>query len=165
VPAFPPCLEIKRRLDGSEQRFACELVALEPLLGVLRYVIDRHWSVAGVRLSPGCVTYAVYWTDRPYNVYWWVDARGRSLAFYFNVADSVVLGGDAFRWRDLCLDVLVQDDGSARVLDEAELPPDLPPPLTGYIRRARDAILAAPAALAAEARSVVEAAIRRSRRR
>lgn len=115
--------------------------------------------MAGVRLSSGCLTYAVYWTDRPYNVYWWLDAGGRSLGFYFNVADSVELTPEAFRWRDLSVDVLVKPDGSTRVLDEAELPPELPPALRLYIERARDAILAAPQALTREVRSMVRRAL------
>lgn len=156
MPALPPCVEIKSKLDGSEQRFACELVTLDRSLGILRYVIDRAREVAGIGLSPGCLTYAVYWADRPYNAYWWVNRDGRSLGFYFNVADSVSLTREAFRWRDLSLDVLVRPDGSAEVLDEIELPTDLPPALLAYVRAARDAILAVPGALAAEVRAVVE---------
>jgi len=159
VPPFPPCIEIKSRLDGSEQRFECELVVLERSFGILRYIIDRSREVAGIRLSPGCLTHAVYWPDRPFNVYWWLDREGRSLGFYFNVADSVALTREVFRWRDLSLDVLVRPDGSAEVLDEAELPDDLPPALSSYVRAARDAILAAPTALAGEIRVLVERAL------
>ena len=157
---LPSCLEIKRKLDGREQRFACELVALTPSRGILRYVTDSERQVASVRLFAGCVTYAVYWPDRPYNVYWWQEPSGRSLAFYFNISDSTELGREAFRWRDLALDVLVLPDGSAEVLDEAELPADLAPPLRAYVLEARDAILAAPRVLTEQVRAVVARATR-----
>ena len=111
------------------------------------------------------LTYAVYWTDRPYNVYWWVGAQGESLGFYFNVADSVELTREVFAWRDLSLDVLVRVDGSAEVLDEAEIPPDLPQDLRAYIEAARDRILAAAGGLVDEVRSIVETALSPSRRR
>jgi uncharacterized protein len=149
------CLEIKRKLDGTEQRFACELVALQPPVAVLRYLVDREWRVSDIRLSPGCVTYAVYWTDRPYNVYWWVDAQGESLGYYFNVADSVRLTAELVQWRDLSLDVLVHNDGTAEVLDEHELPPDLDDRLRRYIVKAKNEVLGGGTALTAEIRAIV----------
>ncbi len=157
---LPSCLEIKRKLDGREQRFPCGLAALAPSYGVLRYVTDSERRVASVRLFAGCVTYAVYWPDRPYNVYWWQEPSGRSLAFYFNISDSTELSCEAFRWRDLALDVLVLPDGRAEVLDEAELPADLEPALRAYVLKARDAILGAPRALTEQVRGLVESAVR-----
>jgi hypothetical protein len=154
------CLEIKRKLDGREQTFACGLVALTASHGILRYVVDRDIRLSGVGIFPGCVSYAVYWPDRPYNAYWFVEPSGRSLAFYFNIADSTALAADVFRWRDLTLDVLVLPDGSAEVLDADELPADLEPALRDYVFAARDAILAAPRALSQEVRAVVERATR-----
>jgi hypothetical protein len=47
---LPPCHEIKRKLDGSEQRFSCALAAFEPQVAVLRYTIDREWQVSDIRL-------------------------------------------------------------------------------------------------------------------
>ena len=126
-------------------------MSLAPSHGVLHYVMDREWSVGGVRLRPGCTTYAVYWPDRPYNVYWWLEPGGRTLGYYFNVADSVSLTPEAFCWRDLCVDVIVP-------LDEAELPSDLDPGLRRYIEQARDAILADATLLTGEARSLAERA-------
>lgn len=98
-----------------------------------------------------------------------MDEQGRSLGFYFNVADSVELTPQVFAWRDLSLDVLVRPDGGAEVLDEAELPQGLTADLRAYVEAARDAILADAAALTREVRSIVEQALgggsSRSRRR
>jgi predicted RNA-binding protein associated with RNAse of E/G family len=138
---MPPCKEIKRYLSGAEQRFECELLALEGGFGMLKYVIQRRWQVAGLTLEPGTVTYAFYWTGRPYNLYWWLDENGATLGHYFNVADSVSLSAQAFVWRDLVVDVLVLPSGQVRVLDEDELPDALDEDLRAYIQAAKRRVL------------------------
>jgi len=135
------CIERKRYLSGGEATFACELVALEPDFGILKYVLDREWQVHGLALRPGHVTYAFYWTERPYNLYWWVDERGQTLGHYFNLADSVVLSRDEFSWRDLVVDVLVLPDGQVHVIDEDQVPGELDGNLGTYIQTARQQVL------------------------
>jgi hypothetical protein len=135
------CLEKKHTLSGSVQTYSCELVSLRNGVGILRYVIDREYDVAGYRLSPGDRTLAVYWTGRPYTLYVWFRKGPRDRAYYFNIADSIALSSREFLWRDLAVDILVDPSGIPRVLDEHELPPDLPADLAGYIARARDHVL------------------------
>ena len=135
------CKEIKRYLSGAEESFECELVALEDGFGILKYVIRRRWQVAGVTLEPGTVTYAFYWTGRPYNLYWWLDEQGATLGHYFNVVDSVSLSAQAFVWRDLIVDVLVLPSGQVHVLDEDELPDALDEDLRAFIEAAKRQVL------------------------
>lgn len=137
-----PCLEKKLTLAGATKIYRCELVSLKNGIGVLRYVIEQAYDIAGFLLSPGDETLAVYWEDRPYTLYIWKRLKQRDRAYYFNIADSVALRSGEFRWRDLAVDILVDNRGAIRVLDEHELPPDLPRALLDYILSAKEAVLA-----------------------
>jgi predicted RNA-binding protein associated with RNAse of E/G family len=135
------CTERKRYLSGAEVVFECELVALEDPLGILKYVLDRRWQVHGLTLPPGTLTYAFYWTDRPYNLYWWMDGDGRTVGYYFNLADSVELSAREFLWRDLVIDVLVRPGGGMQLIDEEELPDALEGELQAYIQAGKRLLL------------------------
>ncbi len=162
--AMSVCIERKRYLSGGEATFECELVALEPGFGILKYVLDREFlvlparasgQVHGLALRPGHVTHAFYWTDRPYNLYWWVDERGQTLGHYFNLADSVVLSRDEFSWRDLIVDVLVLPDGQALVIDEDQVPAGLDQRLQALIQTSKCIVLRDYPAIADEATTLL----------
>jgi predicted RNA-binding protein associated with RNAse of E/G family len=156
------CRERKRYLSGAEVTFECELVALEGRRGILKYVIDRTWQVAGLTLEPGVVTYGFYWLQRPYNLYWWQDAKGEALGYYFNLADSVSLSPQEFVWRDLAVDILVLPDGQVSVLDEAEVPAELDEELRVTIDAGKNTILQKHQAIIAEAKLMLAEYIPRS---
>jgi hypothetical protein len=147
---LPPVLELKRTLDGCQKTFQCRLVAGDDRQAVLLFVAPAPMHVHGVDLPAGTVTFAHYWTDRLYNVYHWLDARGGTIGFYFNLADSTAIEEGRLAWRDLTVDVLATPDGRLEVLDEHELPPDLDPLIGARIALGRAAILADPARLMAE---------------
>jgi predicted RNA-binding protein associated with RNAse of E/G family len=128
-------------LSGDEVIFECELVALEDGFGILKYVLDQEWQVQGLTLRPGDVTYAFYWTDRPYNLYWWVKRDGQTVGYYFNLADSVSLSPHEFVWRDLIVDILVLPGGQVQVIDEDEVPDDLDEELKAFIASAKRQVL------------------------
>lgn len=150
------CLEKKRYLSGAEVTFECELVALEERFGILKYVIDQQWQVSSLTLRPGVVTYAFYWTDRPYNLYWWLDEDGETLGYYFNLADSVSLSPQEFVWRDLIVDVLVLPSGQAQVVDEDEVPDTLDKELWRRIESGKQRVLGNHQAIIKEAATLLE---------
>ncbi len=119
--------ERKRKLDGRVLRYPCEVLDITPEHAVLLYRTTHSVDLAGVPIPAGTLSYGVYWVDRPFNVYRWVDPRGTVLAHYFNVATETRILPDALEWLDLELDVLVTPDGRVRVLDEQEVPVDLAP--------------------------------------
>ena len=135
------CKERKRYLSGAEVVFECELVALEDAYGILKYVIDQHWDVHGLKLRPGTITYAFYWKDRPYNLYWWLDENGKTVGYYFNVADSSSLSAHEFIWRDLIVDILVLSSGQVQVIDEDEVPDALDEGLKTRIETGKQRVL------------------------
>ncbi len=145
------CIEKKLTLSGTTQTFSCELLHFEERFGVLRYVIDREYAIGGITLLPGDVTTAFFWEDRPYTLYTWGLGKGKDDLFYFNIADSVRLAREEFFWRDLVVDILIDRQGAAHVLDEHELPQDLDQGLAGYIQRAKDEILGRYSDIMAEA--------------
>ena len=119
--------ERKRKLDGRVLRYPCEALEINGERAVLLYRTTRPVDLAGVPIPAGTLSYGVYWTDRPFNVYRWVDPPGTVLAYYFNVATETRIGPDAVEWLDLEVDVLVTPDGRVQVLDEDEVPADLAP--------------------------------------
>ena len=165
MPAdYPPPASISRPatirevksslLDKPDHAFDCELVAVETTAGVaaaiILYRMPRAITIFGIDMPEGSFTLGYFWQDRPYNVYHWLDPDERTLAYYANVADRTAITATTIAWRDLVVDVLVRPNGSVEVLDEDELPADLPPPIARRIAYARDALVDGAAALAAE---------------
>jgi predicted RNA-binding protein associated with RNAse of E/G family len=134
------CIEKKLTLSGAAQVFECELLRLDASFGMLKYVIDREYTISNVTLRPGDTTYALYWRDRPYTVYIWKVSK-KQFIYYFNIADSISLHSNEIMWRDLSIDILVDADSTVHVLDEDELPSGLPVGLVGYIQSAKGLIL------------------------
>ncbi len=130
------CREIKHPLSGATQTYSCELLQYKLGFGVLRYVVDREYDIAGHKLLPGDITYGLYWEGRPYTLYVWDLSRINSKLYYFNIADCISLRAEEFVWRDLAIDVLVNADHAVRILDEHELPVDLAQELGLYIKSA-----------------------------
>lgn len=154
-------IERKTRLDGTVSEYRCDLLSLEiDRRAVVRYTIDREWVIAdtGIVLRAGQVTIAHYWSDRPYNVYHWLDGP-RTIAYYCNVASDTIIREDVVGYTDLVVDVLLRPSGETIVLDEEELPPDLEPSRRIHIARALESIASGPRRLAAEIERETRAAL------
>ncbi len=154
----PAILEIKRTLDGREKRFDCRLLARSPdgRHAAVLWISPAPMHVHGVDLPAGTVSVGHFWTDRHYNVYHWLDPAGKTLGYYFNICDRTLIGPDVIEWRDLVVDVLALPDGRLDLLDEHELPAELPPGVAADITDGTRAILDRPATVLAE----IEAASR-----
>lgn len=130
------CLEKKILLSGDVHTYSCELLRLDTGFGILKYVIDREYRVGTIRLKPGDITYAFYWKARPYTLYTWHLRESGRVLYYFNIADRISLSPNEFTWRDLVVDILVDDRNRIYVLDEDELPGTISPHLLKYIHEA-----------------------------
>lgn len=148
--ALPEILEVKRTLDGREERFQCRLIEGDQRQAVVLFVAPAGMRVHGIDLPAGTVTFGHFWTDRLYNVYHWLDGRSGTIAFYFNLADQTVIEAARLEWRDLTIDVLATPAGRVDVLDEDELPPALDAVTRAHLAEAKRAILADPRGLMAE---------------
>lgn len=146
-----PIIERKTRFDGRVEEFACGALLVEAgRRAVLRYDFDRDRTVDGLLLPRGGLTAGHFWLDRPYNVYHWLDAAGRTLGWYCNVGPTDAIGDDLVAWRDLIVDVLIRPDGGLAVLDEDELPADLAPEHRRTIARALEQLVTDPRRLTRE---------------
>lgn len=126
------CTQRKRYLPGEEVTFACELVDLQDGFGILKYVVPHQLRFRNLLVPQGIISYGFFWTDRPYNLYMWVDEHGDVLGCYFNVAETVTLSREEFVWIDLFVDILVVpgpegESAQARIqlLDEDQVPETL----------------------------------------
>ncbi|MYE32586.1 MAG: DUF402 domain-containing protein [Chloroflexi bacterium] len=114
----PTVIEVKRHLDGREERFETELVyRARGALIVLYAMPESPWGPVD---SFGC-----YWADRTYVCYHMVRAddapgAGREVVTRFDVARDVEITDGEVRFRDLLLDLIVQD-GVPRWEDEDEV--------------------------------------------
>jgi hypothetical protein len=143
--------EVKVTLSGQTERFVCDLAERTPDRIVVLYRIPRGRELHGLWLPRGGLTVGYFWRARPYNLYHWLTPDGRTIAYYFNVGHVVRWEADEFEWRDLAVDILATPAGRVDVLDEDELPPDLPPQQRREIDVARDEILRTLPALIQEA--------------
>lgn len=120
-PIDAPIKEVKITLTGQRLEYPCLLLERSVSHAVLLYSLRHASHVSDVTLPHGTVSYGYYWTDRPYNVYHWVAHDGRTVAYYVNVADHVMIRDDAVEWHDLAVDLLFTPDGRVQILDEDEL--------------------------------------------
>jgi predicted RNA-binding protein associated with RNAse of E/G family len=121
--------ERKTRLDGSVVEYACEALVVEAgRHAIVRYVTERDRALEGtdIVLRKGTVTIGHFWTDRPYNVYHWLEG-GRTVALYVSIVTDTTIDATAIAYRDLVVDVLIRPSGAIEILDEDELPPSIEP--------------------------------------
>ena len=149
TPDLPTIVEVKRTLAGVEKRFECRVLARTPTHLAVLWIAPGAMHVHGVDLPAGTVSVGHFWTDRPYNVYHWLE-RGRTLAYYFNVGLVDEISEAQVAWRDLIIDVLVKPDGAIDILDEDDVPPDLPAEHRRTIAQALEQIVTNPKRLVKE---------------
>lgn len=113
--------EVKRHIDGSAHRFACELVLRRPQLVVVRFDHWRGRSAGGFHFPRGSRTFGFFWRRRPYSLYRMAGPNGRLIAHRFDVLEDVRISDDEVSYLDLLLDIWVAPDGSVQVEDDDEV--------------------------------------------
>lgn len=148
--ALPEITEVKRTLAGVEKRFACRVLAREGSHLVVLFIAPAAMNVHGVSLPAGTVTFGHFWTDRPYNVYHWLEqSTGATIGYYLNLSEATRLTSALLEWLDLAVDILVVPPRPAVILDEGEIPSDASTELRTRIAGAKArALLELPATMA-----------------
>lgn len=113
--------EVKRHLDGSEDRFDCELTLRRPHVAVVRFEHWRGRSAGGFAIPRGSRTDAFFWTRRPYCLYRMTGPDGRHIADRFDVLEDCRIDAAEVSYLDLLVDVWVAPDGTVLVEDEDEV--------------------------------------------
>jgi hypothetical protein len=125
VAALPSITEVKRTLAGVEKRFSCRVLTRDGSHVVVLFIAPAPMNVHGVALPAGTVTFGHFWTDRPYNVYHWLEqSTGATIGYYLNLSHDTRLTGALLEWLDLAVDILLVPPRPAVLLDEDEIPSD-----------------------------------------
>jgi len=154
--------ERKTRLDGSVVEYVCEpLVVEEGRRALVRFVSERDRAIEGTDLvlRKGTVTVGHFWTDRPYNVYHWLDG-GKTVALYVNIATDTTIEPAAIAYRDLVVDVVIRPSGAIEILDEDELPSSIEPRFRLAIAKALETCITEGRRLSAEIERETRAVLR-----
>jgi protein associated with RNAse G/E len=110
------------KYDGSPHyEFDAILVAREG--SMLRLYVEQGTTLVGYRgeLEVRTPFAALFWTDRPYNVYHNKSPLGRRrIVSYANVGTPATIDGDVLRWVDLDLDVFTSEGGGITLDDVDE---------------------------------------------
>lgn len=116
MQTFPPgttVIERKRKPDGTDRAFRCELLASSPHFALVLFVVERPSAFHAPLLLPrGTRSYGFFWSDRPYNAYRMVGADGRVVAHRFDALCDVRITSAEVSYRDLVLDWWVLADGT-----------------------------------------------------
>ena len=139
---LPRITEVKRTVFGSEKRFQCAVLRHDGSHVVVLFVAPEAMCVHGIDLPAGTVTFGHFWTDRPYNVYHWLNPRtGATIGHYVNLSAHTCLSEDLLEWLDLIVDILVVPGRDPAVLDEDEVPAEADYALRSRIAQAKEAVL------------------------
>ena len=105
--------EVKRKPDGREQTFVCDLVYRGDDALIIRYESKNANALAS--LSEG-----YYWEGKNYLIYK-MFRDGRLVGHRFDVCRDVTFGTDSVEWTDLYLDFFLTPEGEFQIHDEDEV--------------------------------------------
>ena len=106
--------EIKKKPDGREQTFVCDLIYRDGDALIIRYESKGNLR-AFASMSEG-----YYWAGRNYLIYR-MFREGVLVGHRFDVCKDVTLGPDSVEWTDLYLDFFLTPQGEWQVHDEDEV--------------------------------------------
>jgi protein associated with RNAse G/E len=142
--SLPRIVELKRTLAGRRKEFECAVLHQADDHIVVLFVAPEAMHVHGVDLPAGTVTLGHFWTERPYNVYHWLDqATGATIGHYINLSAETRLSGGVLEWLDLIVDILVLPHAAIAVLDEDEIPATADSTLRQRIADAKEIVVRA----------------------
>ncbi len=120
-PRGTPWIERKRKLDGSERRYRCELEYASPPLVVVRFVMRQGGEVFGtpIAIPAGAVSFGYFWRSRPYTVYRMRSEAG-VIAHRFDAVANIRIGNGEVAYRDLALDWWLMPGGELIEEDREE---------------------------------------------
>ena len=120
-------VEVKRHLDGREERFVCDLLDILPgERAVVRWQtrLETPLEDGPLHIPAGpLVTLGYFWADRNYLIYEMMrpGSDGTLWGHRFDICTEVSITPEEIRYLDLLVDVWVNVQQDFFVLDEDEL--------------------------------------------
>ncbi len=113
--------ELKRHLNKPDEIYVCDLLCRGTDWVILRYVSKRDWTVSKTHLPSGTTTLAFYRAQANFVLWRFVDLQGQLKGHLFHICSELEVRTDEVSYLDLLLDVWVDVQGNAEILDEEEL--------------------------------------------
>ena len=115
-------IEEKMNYNGEIDRVKCLLLRKTTNEVVLLYRISKIYKKNEFNLPLGSFTIAYYYFNKPYNLYHWISPQGESIGYYFNIVKDVKMNNNILFYKDLIVDILVDNNLDHHILDLDELP-------------------------------------------
>ena len=109
--------EVKRHLDGREERFECEALVVAEGFAAVSWTNPKPFGP----LPKGSTTLGFFWRRRPYNLYRFLSPDGDVLGHRFDVVEEVEIRPGRIAYLDLLLDVRVSPTGEIDIEDDDEV--------------------------------------------
>lgn len=130
-------IERKIRYDSSIVEYRCKLLHLDQMKITLLHKVEKSFVMSKnnhrLKIPVGAYTFAYYWLDQPYNLYFWREPSGKYLGSYFNIVRKNDIQNNLVLFEDLIIDLVVKPDGTSYILDQEELPLPLQTFENGYV--------------------------------
>ncbi|GKU84128.1 DUF402 domain-containing protein [Niallia sp. NCCP-28] len=138
-------IERKIRYDSKIVEYKCTLLKAQEQNVVLFHIIEDSFTMIAnqnkLTIPTGSYTIAYYWVDRPYNLYFWRDNKGKYLGSYFNIVKNTYINDKMVSFEDLIIDILAFPNGEYFILDEDELPESLEKFENGSVQHALNLLI------------------------
>ncbi len=129
--------ERKIRYDSTTEDYPCKLLHADTRKITLLHQVEKPFEMREGKqklvIPKGTFTFAYYWLDQPYNLYFWRDTTGKYLGAYFNIVRKNWIQNDIVLFEDLIIDLVVKPNGTYYILDQEELPIPLQTFENGYV--------------------------------
>jgi len=114
-------VETKRHINKPTQTYSCELIKHGQGWVLLRYVSQKAWNVVDTHLPKGSCTWAFYEEGASSVIWRMVNPKGQLLGHLFHICSDIRVESSGVDYLDLLLDVWIDAQGDAHLLDEDEL--------------------------------------------
>ncbi|MCF2647521.1 DUF402 domain-containing protein [Niallia circulans] len=132
--------ERKIRYDSTTEDYPCKLLHADTRKITLLHQVEKPFEMRKGKqklvIPKGTFTFAYYWLDQPYNLYFWRDTTGKYLGAYFNIVRKNWIQNDMVIYEDLIIDIVIRPNNMYYILDQEELPQPIEIFEDGFVQKA-----------------------------
>ena len=132
--------ERKIRYDSTTEDYPCKLLHADTRKITLLHQVEKPFEMRKGKqklvIPKGTFTFAYYWLNQPYNLYFWRDTTGKYLGAYFNIVRKNWIQNDMVIYEDLIIDIVIRPNNMYYILDQEELPQPIEVFEDGFVQKA-----------------------------